>query len=117
MWREAATPEGESPRRNMGDVTQCEFTVHRAALAPSASPHNPLTNPMASGDTADTRLDTHTGTTRHTQMKRQAEWGGSRNSKTTDRLSGWTVGSHCRRRRGESVPATGGGGSVSLIEV
>jgi hypothetical protein len=42
----------QSPLRNMGDVTQCEFTVHRAALAPSASPHNPLTNPMASGDTS-----------------------------------------------------------------
>ena len=37
-------------------------------------------------------------------MKRQAEWGGSRNSKTTDRLSGDTVGSQCRPRHRESVP-------------
>jgi hypothetical protein len=37
-------------------------------------------------------------------MKRQAEWEGSRNSKTTDRLSGDTVGSHCRPRHRESVP-------------
>ena len=36
----------------MGDVTQREYTVHRAALVPSASPQNPLTNPMASGDTS-----------------------------------------------------------------
>ena len=42
--------------------------------------------------------------TRHTQMKRQAEWGGSRNSKRTDRLSGCTVGIHCRHRHRESVP-------------
>jgi hypothetical protein len=41
--------------------------------------------------------------TRHTQMKRQAERG-SRNSKTTDRLSGGTVGNHCRHRHRESVP-------------
>ena len=44
-----------------------------------------------------------TGTKRHTQMKRQAERG-ARNSKTTDRLSGGTVGSHCRHRHRESVP-------------
>jgi len=37
-------------------------------------------------------------------VKRQAEWGGSRNSKTTERLSGDTVGSHCRPRHRESVP-------------
>ena len=39
-----------------------------------------------------------------TQVKRQAERGGSRNSKTANRLSECTLESHCRRRRGESVP-------------
>ena len=33
-------------------MSQCEYTGHRAALVPSASPQNPLTNPMASGDTS-----------------------------------------------------------------
>jgi hypothetical protein len=33
-------------------MTQCERTVHRAALVPSASPQNPLTNPMAPCDTS-----------------------------------------------------------------
>ena len=38
------------------------------------------------------------------QVKRQAERGGSGNSKTANRLSECTLESHCRRRRGESVP-------------
>ena len=46
----------------------------------------------------------HTPVQRGTQMKRQAERGGSRNGKTTDRLSEYTVGSHCRHRHCESVP-------------
>ncbi len=40
---------------------------------------------------------THTGET-------TSGMGGSRNSKTTERLSGDTVGSHCRPRHRESVP-------------
>ena len=39
-----------------------------------------------------------------TQVKRQTERGGSRNSKTANRLSECTLEDHCRRRCGESVP-------------
>ena len=48
--------------------------------------------------------DTHNQYNAETQVKRQAERGGSRNGKTANRLSECTLGSHCRRRRGESVP-------------
>ena len=48
--------------------------------------------------------DTHNRYNAETQVKPQAERGGSRNSKTANRLSECTLESHCRRRRGESVP-------------